>query len=31
MEGIMDANHVTERHAEDIILAVSLELAVGKW
>jgi transposase len=31
MEGIMDANHVTEPHAEDVILAVSLELAVGKW
>jgi len=27
----MDANHVTEPHAEDVILAVSLELAVGKW
>ncbi|KAA0995542.1 IS110 family transposase [Paraburkholderia panacisoli] len=27
----MDANHATEPHAEDVILAVSLELAVGKW
>ena len=27
----MDVNHVTEPHAEDVILAVSLELAVGKW
>jgi transposase len=31
MEGIMAANHVTEPHAEDVILAVSLELAIGKW
>jgi hypothetical protein len=31
MEGIMDANHVTDPHAEDVILVVSLELAVGKW
>ena len=27
----MDANHVTDPHAEDVILVVSLELAVGKW
>jgi transposase len=31
MEGIMGANHVTGPNAEDVILAVSLELAVGKW
>jgi transposase len=27
----MDAIHVTEPHAEDVILAVSLELAAAKW
>lgn len=27
----MDADHVTEPHAEDVILAVSLELAARKW
>ncbi|KJK24000.1 transposase [Burkholderiaceae bacterium 16] len=27
----MDANHVTEPHAEDVTLAVSLELAIGTW
>jgi hypothetical protein len=26
MEGIMDKNHVAGRHAEEVILAVSLEL-----
>jgi transposase len=31
MGGIMDANHVAEPHAEDVILAVPLELAIGKW
>lgn len=31
MEGIMDANHVTGSHAEDVILAVSLELSAAQW